>query len=227
MRKFLAFVVILALAGVAGDRVAHRLATDSAESRLAAKGLTGTQVEVSGFPFLDQALRRRFDEVRVDARSLRTDRGSASNVRIVARDVRGPSLGQVTIGGLSGRGTVTYAEVVRRVDQPGLTLLSLRDAGDGRVELRRKVTVLGRTATATAVGRVQARGQRLRVTATSVEITGGSSVDDPRAQSLSDLFSFTYRLRGLPEGVVIRSIDPAGDGFVVRLAGADVSVVVE
>ena len=89
------------------------------------------------------------------------------------------------------------------------------------------MTVLGRTATATAVGRVQARGQRLRVTATSVEITGGSSVDDPLAQSLSDLFSFTYRPRGLPEGVVIRSIDPAGDGFVVRLAGADVSVVVE
>ena len=43
MRKFLVFVVILALAGVAGDRVAHRLATDSAESRLAFKGLAGTQ----------------------------------------------------------------------------------------------------------------------------------------------------------------------------------------
>jgi len=89
------------------------------------------------------------------------------------------------------------------------------------------VTVLGRTVTATAVGRVQARGQRLRVTATSVQITDESTMDDRLAQTLGNLLSFTYRLRGLPEGIVIRSIDPAGDGFVVRLAGADVSVVVE
>ena len=47
---------------------------------------------------------------------------------------------------------------------------------------------------------------------------------DQPGLSLSAAFSFTYRLRGLPEGVVIRSIDPAGNGFVVRLAGADVSV---
>lgn len=224
MRKFLVFVVILALAGVAGDRVAHRLATDSAESRLVAKGLTGTRVEVGGFPFLDQMLRRRFEEVHVAARSLRTDKGNAKDVSIVARDVRGPSQGRVTIGRLSGRGTVSYAQVVRRVDQPGL---SLRDAGGGTVGLRREVTVLGRTLTATAVGRVQARGQRLRVSATSVEVTDGSTVDDRLAQSLGDLFSFTYRLRDLPDGVMIRSIDPAEDGFVVRLAGRDVSVVVE
>ena len=87
--------------------------------------------------------------------------------------------------------------------------------------------MLGRTVTATAVGRVQARGQRLRVTATSVQITDESTVDGRLAQTLGDLLSFTYRLRGLPEGIVIRSIDPAGDGFVVRLAGADVSVGVE
>lgn len=175
MRKFLVFVVILALAGVAADRVAYRLATDSAESRLATKGLTGTQVAVGGFPFLGQALRRRFDGVRVDARSLTTDRGSASNVHIVARDVTGPSQGRVTIGRVSGRGTVSYAEVLRRVDQPGL---SLRDAGGGRVELSREVTVLGRTVAATAVGRLQATGQRLRVTATSIKIEDGSAVDD-------------------------------------------------
>ena len=114
MRKLLVFLVILALAGVAGDRVAHRLATDSAESRLASKGLTGTQVEFGGFPFLDQALGRRFDEVRLDATSLTTAQGNASNVRIVARDVAGPSAGRVRIGRLSGRGTVSYAEVVRR-----------------------------------------------------------------------------------------------------------------
>jgi len=70
-------------------------------------------------------------------------------------------------------------------------------------------------------------GRRLRVTATSIEITDGSTVDDQVASSLEELFSFTYRLRDLPEGVVIRSIDPVADGFVVGLAGADVSVAVD
>ena len=224
MRQFLIFVVILALAGVTGDRVAHRLATDSAESRLASKGLTGTQVQVGGFPFLDQALGRRFDKVRLDATSLTAAQGNASNIRIVARDVTGPSAGRVRIRRLSGPGTVSYAEVVRRVDQPGLTM---RDAGGGDVGLRRDVTVLGQRFTATAVGRVQAPGRRLRVTATSIEITDGSTVDDQVGGSPEEVFSFTYRLRDLPEGVVIRSIDPVADGFDVRVAGADVSVAVD
>ena len=224
MRKFLIILivlVVLVLAGVAADRVTLRLATDTAESRLAAKGLAGSQVEIGGFPFLDQALRRRFGEVHVDASSLTTDQGSASDVRIVARGVSGPSGGRVTIARLSGRGTVRYDEVVRRVDQPGL---SLRDAGGGRVGMRRKVTVLGRSVTATAVGRVRATGRGLRVTADSIEITGGSTVDNQLADSLGSLFSFTYRLRELPEGVTIRSIEPVADGFVVRVVGADLSV---
>lgn len=110
------------------------------------------------------------------------------------------------------------------LDQQGLSLLTLSDAGGGKVGLRREVTVLGRTSVATAQGRVEATGRRLRVTATSIELADGPPVDDGLSQSLGALFSFTYRLRDLPDGMAIRSVEPVTDGFVVRVVGANMTV---
>ena len=220
MRTFLVALVVLALLGVAGDRVAHQIVTDQAESRLAAEGLSEPTVDVGGFPFLDQLLRRRFDQVRVKATTLRTDRGQARDVRATARDVAAPSGGQVTVSRLSARGTVTYAEVLRQVGVEGLRLGS---AGNGTVRLRRDVTVLGQRVTASAVGRVEPRGRRIRVVPTSVELADGSELAGELAAALGNQLSFTFRLRDLPRGVVVRRVVPEADGFVVSLSGADVS----
>lgn len=220
MRKFLVFLIVLALVGLAGDRVAHRLATDAAASRLAARGLSEPTVEVGGFPFLDQLLRREFDQVRVGSTSLRTAAGSAGSVRLVARDVAAPSGGPVTVGRLTARGTVSYAEVLRQVGARGLRL---RDGGDGTVRLSRDVTVLGRTRSATAVGRVEPRGRRLRVVATGVQLANGAPLDDGLARALAERFAVVYTLPDLPRGVVIRRVVPGAHGFVISASGRDVS----
>jgi len=220
MPKFLVALVVLALLGVAGDRVAHQIVTDQAESRLAAAGLSEPTVDLGGFPFLDQLLRRRFDQVRVEATILRSDRGEARDVRVTARDVAAPSGGQVTVSRLSARGTVTYAEVLRQVGAKGLRL---EGAGNGTVRLRRDVTVLGQRVTASAVGRVEPRGRRIRVVPTSVELADGSQLAGGLAAALDDQLSFTFRLRDLPRAVVVRRVVPEADGFVVSLSGADVS----
>lgn len=220
MRKFVVVLAVLALVGLAADRVAHRVATDEAESRLAAEGLSAVSVDVGGFPFLDQLLRRRFDQVSVRATSLRTDAGSAEQIRLTARDVAAGSDGTATAGAVSARGTVTYAEVLRQVDREGLRL---SDAGDGKVRVRGDVTLLGRTLTASAVGRVEIRGRRLQVVPTNVELADGSALDVELAQSLADRLSVGYRLPDLPDGVVVRQIVPAASGLVVTVSGRNVS----
>lgn len=221
MRTFLVALVVLALLGVAGDRVAHRMVTDEAASRLAAEGLSEPTVEVGGFPFLDQLLRRRFDEVRLEAASLRTARGEARDISATAFDVAAPSDGEVNVGRFSGRGTITYAEVLRQVDaEEGVRLES---AGDGMVRVRREVTVLGQTLTASAEGRVEPRGRRIRVVPMTVEIADAGELAGELTSELDDEFSFTFRLRDLPRGVVVRRVVPAEGGLVVSLSGTDVS----
>ena len=220
MRAFLVVLVVLALAGVGGDRLAQRLATDEAEQRLVAEGFQDPQVDVGGFPFLTQLLSREFDTVDVGSTSVHRDGLRARGLTATATRVSAPSGGQVSVGRLTGEATVTYDEVLRRLGLPGLRLAR---AGDRQVSLRRDVTVLGRTLTVTAVGRVRALDRRLRVEPTGFELEDGSSVSAELEAALKEEFSVTYPLRELPDGVSVQEITAARDGFVVRVTGEDVT----
>lgn len=220
MRKLPVVLVVLGLALVGADRLAHALATDEAEQRLATEGLTEPSVSVGGFPFLTQLLARDFAEVEVDARSLVRDAGRARDVTATARDVHVQRGREVTVGELSARGVVPYDEVLRRVDLPGLRV---GPTADGQVRLRRDVTVLGQSLTVTATARVEARGNRLRVVPTAFELVDGAAVDDQLASLLVDRFAFSYALRDLPDGVTVRRIVPTDEGFAVEVSGRDVS----
>lgn len=219
MRAFLVALVVLALAGVGGDRLAHRLATDEAEQRLAAEGFTGAEVDVGGFPFLTQLVSRRFDSVDVAAASVERDGLRAGDLTATATDVSAPSGGQVSAARLTGEGTVSYDEVVDRLGVPGLRL---EPGADGQVRLRREVTVLGRSLDVTAVGEVRAQGRRIRVVPTGIEVAGGAVGADIRGLLVDEL-TVTYPLRDLPDGVSVDSITAARDGFVVRVTGEDVT----
>jgi len=220
VRAFLVALVVLALAGVGGDRLAHRLATDEAEQRLAAEGFTGAEVDVGGFPFLTQLVSRRFDSVDVAAASVERDGLRAGDLTATATDVSAPSGGQVSAGRLTGEGTVSYDEVVDRLGVPGLRL---EPGADGQVRLRREVTVLGRSLDVTAVGEVRAQGRRIRVVPTGIEVAGGGAVGADIRGLLVDELTVTYPLRDLPDGVSVDSITAARDGFVVRVTGEDVT----
>jgi hypothetical protein len=222
MRKLLIVLVVLVLLAVIGDRVALKFATDEAQRRLDSAGLTSAKVDVGGFPFLTQALSRHFNDVQVSATSADIGTGRAEQVSGTAQDVEVPSSGPATAGQLTAKGTITYAEVLRQINQPGL---QLSNAGKGQVELRRDVTVLGRTYSAIARGRVKPAGNRLLVTPTSVQLAGGGAIDDQLSRLIKDRFTISYRVRGLPDGVQIERINPTDAGFVVGVAGRDVELV--
>lgn len=221
MRALLVVLVVLALAGVGADRVAHRVATDEAEQQLVAEGFTDPQVDVGGFPFLTQLLSRDFDSVDVESASVERDGLRAEDLTATGSQVSAPSGGPVTARSLTGEATVTYAEVLRRVGLPGL---ALEQAGDRRVRLTRDVTVLGRTLSVTAVGRVHAEGRRLRVEPTRYELADGGTVGGDLEAVLADEFAVTYPLRELPDGLSVERITAGRDGFVVRVTGEDVDL---
>jgi hypothetical protein len=216
MRKLLVVLVVLALAGVGADRVAHKVATDEAEQRLTAKGMVDPSVTVDGFPFLTQLVSRRFDEVQVTAAGLRADAGRARDVDATGLDVRAPSGGSVVVGRLRASGTITYADVLRRIGRPEL---SLRAAGDRRVQLRRDVVLQGQEVTVTSRGTVRAEGTRVRLVPTDVRLEGGAAVPASVRALVTDQLAVRFRVPGLPDGVRIERVTATEDGFVVAVTG--------
>jgi hypothetical protein len=219
VRKLLVVLVVLALIAVVGDRVAARLASGEAERRLRAEGFADPSVDVGGFPFLTQVLSRSFDEVTLTTPAVQRDGVRAQGIRATATDVDVPRGGDVLLGSLSARGTISYDEILRQAGQDNL---ELSRASADEVRLRREVTVLGQTLAVSARGRIEAEGRAIRVVPRGFELQGGEAVSPPLAASLTDRFSLTYVVRGLPHGVRLDRIRPTAAGLQVSLSGRDV-----
>ena len=220
MRTFLVFLLVLAGAVVAGDRVAEHLASGEAESRLAAHGLTDPQVDVGGFPFLTQLAAREFSDVRVTASALAVDQGTARELDVTAREVAAPSGGDVTLGEVEGSALVTYHEVVARAGVPDLRMRP-GDAPD-TVRMTSTVQVLGEPVEVVATSRVRATGRTVRVTPRSFALSDGSSVGGSLTATLAERLTVVYPLRDLPDGVAVRGVRATADGFAVAVEGRDV-----
>jgi len=221
VRAFLVFLLVLGAAAVGADRVAEHVATDAAESRLEARGVSDPQVDVAGFPFVTQLLDRRFGEVHVTGRALELDGGRAERVSRTGLDVDAPPGGDVTVGQLRGQGLVTYDEVLARAGLDGVRIEPVRGRAD-RVRLISTVEVLNQPLDVAAVSRVQARGREVRVVPQRFELADGGSVGGAVAAQLGDRLTVTYELRELPDGLEVRSARATDQGFVVTVTGSDV-----
>ena len=221
MRKLLVVLIVLGVLAVGGDRLAAGLVASEAERRLAAEGFTDPSVQLKGFPFLTQLAGRDFSRVAVTGQRLEADEGSARDVDAELTDVRVPSTGPVRIGSLSARGTVPYDVVV---EAAGAGSLRLEPGTAGQVRVSRTVEALGQTFDVVAQARVQARGSRLRLVPTGLEVEGGGSLDDQLSALLADRVAVTYPIPDLPDGVQVEQITAGPDGFVVQVSGRDVSV---
>ena len=223
MRKLLVFLIVIAVIAIAGDRLAARLAADEAERRLVAEGFTDPSVTMHGFPFLTQLASRTFERVTVQADALDAGDGEARAVSAELTDVRAPQSGPVQVGALTASGTVPY-DVVSRAT--GSAELQLAPAPDGEVEVTRTVEVAGQSFDVVARARVQARGNRLRIVPTDLQVAGLPSLDDRLSALISDRVAFVYEIPDLPSGVQVESVTATEAGFLVRVSGRDLSVTV-
>jgi hypothetical protein len=219
-------VLLLGLAVVA-DRVAVGIAEDRVAQELAAQGgLQGTpEVDVTGFPFLTQAVAGRYDDVRISLSADQLGQPEGTRADVALRGVRVPlgsvlsgSVQQVPIDRIDGTATLSYDLLAAQLG--GDT--TLRREGDG-LRITKTVELLGQTIPLTAAGTVSLDGNDLVV---DVENATGAGVDVPRVlvDQVADLLDLRYAVPALPFGLRLTSVTPADDGVVVRVGATDTVV---
>lgn len=213
------FVVI----GLVADPIAEDVAEDRVAEALRIGGdLAGTpEVDVTGWPFLTQAVSGTYDDVRISLTAEDLGRPEGTRADVVLRGVHVPlsdalsgSVREVPVDRIDGTATLSYALLSQELGADTV----LRRDGEG-LRVTRTVEVLGYTVPLTAVGRVSLDGQDVVV---DVEQASADGVDVPRyvvdrAERLLDL---RYPVE-LPYGLRLTGVRPAEDGVDVTAEATD------
>jgi hypothetical protein len=219
-------VVVVALLGLAvvADRVAVGVAEERVAGELATKGgLQDTPtVDITGFPFLTQALAGRYDAVRISLTADQLGQPDGTRADVALHGVEVPlkavlsgSVRQVPVERIDGTATLSY-ELLSAELGPGTTLTR---EGSG-LRITRSVPLMGRDVPLTAVGSVVLDGNELVI---DVEQATGAGVDLPGflVEQTSDLLDLRYEIPALPFGLQLTDVTPAADGVVVRVEARD------
>ena len=215
-------VALLLVGGLVADPVAEGIAEDRVATALRDGGdLAGTpQVDVTGWPFLTQAVSGTYDDVRISLTAEDLGRPGTSadvvlrGVHVPLSDALSGSVREVPVDRIDGTATLSYALLSQELGADTV----LRREGDG-LRVTRTVEVLGHTVPLTAVGRVSLDGQDVVV---DVDGASAAGVDVPdfvvdRAEGLLDL---RYPVE-LPFGLRLTGVRPADDGVDVAVEATD------
>ena len=224
MRALLVVVLLLLGLAVLADRVGVGIAEDKVAEQVAAKGgLQGTPaVDITGFPFLTQAVAGTYDDVRIALTAEELGQPAGTRADIALHGVHVPlssvvsgSVDQVPVDRIDGTATLSYELLAAQLG--GDT--TLRREGDG-LRITKSVEVLGRTLPLTATGTVALDGDELVV---DVERASGAGVDLPDflVTRVSDLLDLRYTVPALPFGLQLTEVAPAEDGVDVRVEAED------
>lgn len=98
----------------------------------------------------------------------------------------------------------------------------LTPAADGQAELRRTVTVLGRSLEVRATGTVRAQDGLIVVEPQQIDLGGPDFLAGPTAAVVRRLVTIRQPVQGVPEGLVLQEVTVQDDGFRAVLSGQDV-----
>jgi hypothetical protein len=224
VRALLILLLVLAVLLVVVDRVGVAIAEDRVAEGIAEEaGLDDPPVvDVVGFPVVDEAVRGRYDEVRIAFTAADLGQPEGTEADVVLRGVEVPlgalldgAVQRVPVERIDGTATLSYQ------------LLAAQLGGDTRVErdgdglrITRTVEVLGREVPLTASGDVTLDGSDLVV---DVEKAAGAGVEVPDIviDRAADLLDLRYTVPPLPFGLRLTDVRPADEGVVVDVAAKD------
>jgi hypothetical protein len=224
VRALLVVVLLLLGLAVVADRVAVGIAEDKVAEQVAAKGgLHGRPtVDITGFPFLTQAVRGRYDDVRIALTADQLGQPAGTRADIALHGVHVPlssvlsgSVGEVPVDRIDGTATLSYALLSAQLGGDS----TVRAEGDG-LRITKTVELLGQTIPLTATGTVALQDNRLVI---DVHKAAGAGVDLPGflVSRASDLLDLRYDLPALPFGLRLTGVTPAEDGVHLRLEATD------
>jgi hypothetical protein len=179
------------------------------------------QVDVTGWPFLTQAVAGTYDEVHIalTAADLGQPEGTRADVtlrgvHLPLSDVLSGSVQEVPVDRVDGTATLSYALLSRELGAD----TTLERAGDG-LRVTRTVEVLGYTVPLTAVGDVVLQGDELVVEVEEAE-AAGVDVPDLVVDRAVQVLDLRYPVR-LPFGLQLTGVTPADDGVDVAVEATD------
>ena len=225
MKGLLITVGVLLVLLLAADRIGVLVAEDQVAAQVARQGqLAGEpDVDITGFPFLTQAVAGRYEDVRISltADELGQPAGTTADislqgVRLPLSDVLGGEVSQLPVDRVDGQASVPYGLLAGQLG--GDTTLA--QEGDG-LRITKTVEVLGQTIPLTAAGQVALDGQDLVVT---VDSAAGAGIDVPGfvLEQAQDLLDFRYPLPALPFGLELTGLQVVDGGVDVTVAATDV-----
>jgi hypothetical protein len=223
--KALVVVVVLLLGLLfAADRVAVGVAENQVATQVEQKGgLQGTPaVDITGFPFLTQAVAGHYDDVRISLTAAELGQPDGTRADIALHGVRVPlsaalsgSVREVPVERIDGTATLSYALLSAQLGSD----TKLEREGSG-LRVTRTVELLGQTVPLTATGKVTLDGNDLVV---DVQQVSGAGVDVPGwlLSRATDLLDLRYTVPTLPFGLQLTGVTPADDGVDLALKATD------
>ena len=220
---------------VAADRVALELAEDEAAGKIQRSQDLRERPEVSikGFPFLTQALAKRFDEVEAKLSGVKTDAVGTSlrvdQVEMTLHDVELVNgFSAVTARRASGHALISYQDLTDAAP-PGIRIsYGGKEDGGGRdgsskvkLTARVELPLIGPQehsvySTVSIVGK-----DTVRVRADEIPFADQFPELEKEARKRTD---FDRRIKGLPEGMELKSVTATERGVVVVVEGRDVKL---
>lgn len=172
-------LVVLLVADRAGAAYGSRSLADQVQRTSALDARP--DVDVTGFPFLTQALSGRYDRIDVRAADVPAGRLELARLDATLQGVRAPltdlvagAVTDVPVRTVTARAVVSYDQVSQQYEDRELVV----EPDGERVRIRTAVDVLGQRLVAEALSRVEAVDGELVVTAEEIRLSDGSADSD-------------------------------------------------
>jgi uncharacterized MnhB-related membrane protein len=224
-RLLILLVLFLVIVVVAADRVGAIVAAQVLSSKIKTdEGLAHRpDVTVAGFPFLTQALRGKYSDVRVTASDVVLNR---LDVTTVAVQLHGVHIGwkaalhgnvhQVPVDRADGQVTISYAAVDAYLRSRHLTV---SEGSGGQVKVTGSVTIAGHTIKASGLGTATISHNVVDVHVHQISAAAGSHVAH---LSVAQRINFSLPLSGLPFRIALGSVHATAAGIVATGTAPDI-----
>ena len=224
MKGLLITLVVLVGLAVVADRVGVGIAEKQVAEQIRSHGnLSGApSVDITGFPFLTQAIAGDYEDVRISlsAADLGQPAGTSADVslrgvHVPLSDVLSGSVQRIPVDSVAGRATVSYALLSEKLG--GDT--TLRREGSG-LRITKTVHIAGFTLPLTAAGTVRLSGNDLLIDVQKASGVG-ASVPGFLVDQVSGLLDLRYPIPALPFGLKVTGVQPGADGVEVAVAATN------
>lgn len=224
MKWVVGIAVLLALL-VGADRLAVRVAEGRIAQQLSSTLTGDPTVDIGGFPFLTQAVRGRYDDIRIGGELAEPFSGfhaTLHDVEVPPGAALSGDVAQVPVARAEGTVVVAYAQLAARFPNGSVQVTP----ENGNLRVAGHVTILGEQVSASVLESVAVEDGRRLVTAPIDVTVDGLPDPGPVRAAVVDALRLDGRLPELPYALQLTGVTAAADGLRLSASAEDVIIPV-